>query len=112
MLNLELWRKAKKARKLTIAEIAQMANLPKGSVQNIFAGYVKNPRIDTVQRIENALGLNDVADSEYLDGVREVATIVVTSKEDDFIMLFRELGKRRGEDSQDALIAVMKTMLL
>ena len=94
MFDLNVWRKAKKARNLTISDIATLANLPKGSVQNIFAGYVKNPRIDTVDRIECALGLNDVANSEYLDGVREVSTIVVTAKEDNFIMLFRELGEK------------------
>lgn len=56
-MDLELWRKVKKQQRLTIAEIANRANLPKGSVQNIFAGYVPSPRIDTVEAIERALGL-------------------------------------------------------
>lgn len=60
-MNLELWKKVKKQKNLTIAEIANKANLPKGSVQNIFAGYVPAPRIDTVQAIERALGLNETA---------------------------------------------------
>ncbi|MGN0812472.1 MAG: transcriptional repressor LexA [Candidatus Coproplasma sp.] len=57
-MNLELWKKIKKQKHLTIAEIAKRANLPKGSVQNIFAGYVPTPRIDTVEAIESALGIN------------------------------------------------------
>lgn len=57
-MDLELWKKIKKQKGLTIAEIAQRANLPKGSVQNIFAGYVPAPRIDTVEAIEHALGIN------------------------------------------------------
>lgn len=58
-MDLELWKAIKKQKKMTIEEIAQKANLPKGSVQNIFAGYVPSPRIDTVEAIERALGLNN-----------------------------------------------------
>lgn len=58
-MNLELWKKIKKEKKLTISDIANKANLPKGSVQNIFCGYVPNPRSDTVEAIEKALGINN-----------------------------------------------------
>lgn len=58
-MNLELWKKIKKEKKLTIEQIAKAANLPKGSVQNIFCGYVPNPRSDTVEAIERALGINE-----------------------------------------------------
>lgn len=58
-MDLELWKKVKKDKKLTIKQIAEKANLPIGSVQNIFCGYVPNPRIDTVQAIEKALEIND-----------------------------------------------------
>lgn len=57
-MNIELWKKRKKELNLTIEEIAKKANLPKGSVQNIFAGYVPDPRASTVEAIEKALGLN------------------------------------------------------
>ena len=58
-MDLNLWRAAKKEQHLTIAEIAERACLPKGTVQNIFCGYVPNPRTDTVEAIERALGLNE-----------------------------------------------------
>lgn len=58
-MNLELWKKIKKEKHLTIEQIAKAANLPKGSVQNIFCGYVPNPRSDTVEAIERALGINE-----------------------------------------------------
>lgn len=38
-MDLDIWKKAKKEKKLTIAQIAEKANLPKGTVQNIFCGY-------------------------------------------------------------------------
>lgn len=64
MINLELWKKRKKEQKLTIAEIAEKAQLPKGTVQNIFAGYIPNPRIDTVQAIERALKLEETPSTD------------------------------------------------
>lgn len=57
-MNLELWKQKKKELKLTIADISTKANLPKGTVQNIFCGYIPNPRTDTVEAIEKALGLD------------------------------------------------------
>ena len=61
-MDLELWKKVKKEKKFTISEIALKANLPKGTVQNIFCGYIPNPRSDTVDAIEKALGLNKSVD--------------------------------------------------
>ena len=58
-MNLELWKKVKAEKKMTIADISTAANLPKGTVQNIFCGYIPNPRIDTVEAIEKALGINN-----------------------------------------------------
>ena len=57
-MNLELYKKVKKEKKMTIADIAAAANLPKGTVQNIFCGYIPNPRIDTIEAIERALGID------------------------------------------------------
>lgn len=37
-MDLEALKRAKREMKMTIAEIAEKANLPKGTVQNIFAG--------------------------------------------------------------------------
>lgn len=78
-MDLELWKQVKKNKKLTIADIATSANLPKGTVQNIFCGYIPNPRTDTVEAIEKALGL----DNETLTDI--------SAEERDFIEVFRQL---------------------
>lgn len=69
-MNLELWKKIKKEKKLTIEQIAKAANLPKGSVQNIFCGYVPNPRSDTVEAIERALGINEKSSPAEQESVK------------------------------------------
>ena len=79
-MDLTRWINAKKQKKLTIADIAEKAGLPKGTVQNIFAGYVPSPRLDTVQAIERALELN-----------KKSTTPFFTSEELEFIDNFRKL---------------------
>lgn len=48
----------RKKQKMSVAELAEKANLPKGTVEKILFGIVKHPRIDTMEAIEKALGLN------------------------------------------------------
>lgn len=50
----------RKRQHLSVAELAEKANLPKGTVEKILFGIVKNPRIDTMQAIERALGVNKI----------------------------------------------------
>lgn len=80
-MDLELWKKTKKEKKMTISDIAQKANLPKGTVQNIFCGYIPNPRIDTVQAIERALGLDEKVYEWY----------TLTPQENELVTEFRKL---------------------
>lgn len=85
-MDLEALKRAKREMKMTIAEIAEKANLPKGTVQNIFAGYVPNPRSDTVEAIERALGLRD-------SGLKDTARVEVTPQEYRLLLLFRAQDK-------------------
>ena len=58
MYTIEEIKKYMKANKITQIRLAEISNIPLGSLRNIFSGRVPNPRIDTMQAIENALGLN------------------------------------------------------
>lgn len=57
-MNAEYLKKAKKDKKMTLQQIAEKSNIPKRTVDDIFSGKTPNPRIDTLQAIEKALGLN------------------------------------------------------
>lgn len=45
-------------------ELSQKANIGLNTIRSIFCGRTANPRIDTMQAIENALGLNKKATEE------------------------------------------------
>lgn len=58
MDKLEVWRNRKKELGLTNKKIAEKANLPLRTVEQIMCGTVKSPRLDSVQAIERALELD------------------------------------------------------
>ncbi len=58
MYDLELWKQAKKNQKLTLEDIAKKSNIGISTIKDIFRGVTYAPRLDTVEAIEKALGIN------------------------------------------------------
>ena len=58
-MDLELWKKIKKEKKLTLQEISNLSEIPKRTIEDIFSGKTPTPRTNTVQAIEKALGINE-----------------------------------------------------
>lgn len=56
-MNIEDIKKHMKKNHITYEELSNKSNIPKGSLSHIFRGKVKNPRLDTMNAICNALGL-------------------------------------------------------
>ena len=64
MLNLELWNTERKKKKLTLADIAKISNISISTIKDIFRGATTDPRLETVQAIERALGLDTPAEPQ------------------------------------------------
>lgn len=58
MIDLEELKKARKEKKLSYDEIAEVTGLSRSTITNIFCGYIKQPRYGTITAIETALGLS------------------------------------------------------
>lgn len=87
-MNLELWKKIKKEKKLTLNDISILSNIPKRTVDDIFAGVTKNPRTDTVEAIEKALGLRQKPNIPKIDEM-------LTKDENTVIKLFNSLDRKK-----------------
>ena len=48
-----------KERKITYSDLSSLSGIPIQTIQKIFSGNTKSPRIDTVKKIEIALGLDE-----------------------------------------------------
>ena len=57
MINLELWNIRRKANKQTLTDIAEKSQISISTIKDIFRGATTDPRIETGQAIERALGL-------------------------------------------------------
>lgn len=58
-MDLELWKQLKKQNKLTFDALSEKSNIPKRTLEDIFAGRTTDPRSTTVEAIERALGINE-----------------------------------------------------
>ncbi len=58
MIDLDLWNKRRKELKLSLQDISAMTNIGISTIKDIFRGQRTTPRIDTVEAIEKALGIN------------------------------------------------------
>lgn len=48
-----------KNHKITYDELSRRSNIPIGTLKSIFSGRTPNPRVDTLQAIEQALGIEN-----------------------------------------------------
>lgn len=67
-MEIEEIKKYLKEHKITYAELSEKSNVPVQTISKIFAGITLSPRIDTVQAIERALGLDDETRIRELGG--------------------------------------------
>ena len=57
-MNVEQLKQAKKAKKITYEQLSNISGVPLSTIYDIFREVTTAPRIDTIQAIEKALGLN------------------------------------------------------
>jgi transcriptional regulator with XRE-family HTH domain len=57
-MNIQEIKKFMKENKITQIELAEMSKIPLQTIRKVLSGITPNPRIDTMQAIERALGIN------------------------------------------------------
>lgn len=91
---------------MTYKELSEKSEVPLDTLNNFFRGKTKNPRIDTIQAIEHALGLDKITPEERAAGATETIKKSITPKEDELLYLFRCLS----DPLQDSLLNVARTL--
>lgn len=67
-IDLELWKAKRKELDIDYQTLADQAEVSLNTIKNIFRGATADPRIETVQRIERALGIEEEKTSpEYTE---------------------------------------------
>ncbi len=111
-MKIEVIKKYMKENKITYEELSQKSGLSISTIKKVFAGISPYPRLDTVQAIENALGLSDdITAEDIANGWVSTKKISISPKEEEMLIVFRELGDKLGEAAQDAAISFIKNMI-
>lgn len=111
-MNIEAMRQRRKELGLSLDQLAKKANVSRRAIVGILDGSTPSPRVDTLMKIERALGLSDITDEEAAAGVREFVVKNITADEDDLLEDYRELGRKKGADAQKAARDVVHALLL
>lgn len=112
-MNVETLNAERKKRGLSIKELADLATLPQSTVEKILFGVVKNPRMDTLEAIERALGLDKGAewtDEEKALGVGD-HPVKISDDEYKWLELRSELLRVMGEDYVKATESLLQAII-
>ena len=111
-MDVNVYKKILKEKGMTYEDLAKKTGLSLGCIKRIMAGIARYPRIDTIEAIENALGISsDITAEERAAGASGTKTVKITTLEDDMLYAFREVGAKRGEEAQRAIIEMMEKMI-
>ena len=77
MIDIDKWKQAKKEKKLSYDDLAQLTGYSRSTITNIFCGYIDLPRHETIQAIERALGLeNKTPPMELSEEEQELVSLI------------------------------------
>ena len=65
-MNIELWKTRKKELNLTFDELAELSGVSRRQLLYLFNGNAKNTGVETVHRIEHALGIDTLPAEQNL----------------------------------------------
>lgn len=75
MIDLELWNTKRKQLGISLVKLAEMTDISISTIKDIFRGATTDPRIETVQRIEKALGLSN-EEPGYTEDEKELFELI------------------------------------
>ncbi len=87
-----------------ISALEKGINSPTATTLSALANYFSIP-------IDELIGHNEITPEERAAGAAETKKISITPLEDEMLYLFREVGRKHGEKSQQALITVAEKMI-
>ncbi|MCI9032114.1 MAG: helix-turn-helix domain-containing protein [Clostridia bacterium] len=103
-MTIEEIKKYMKEHKITYQNLSDMSNIPVTTLKDIFRGAIKNPRIDTYNAIEEALGLKEKTTDKVAKIIRDLQDAGLTEERynemteeqrQDFLQLVKIMTKKK-----------------
>ena len=110
-MNIEKLNAIRKQHGLSIVELAELSKLPKSTVEKVLFGIVKHPRIDTMQAIENALGITSQWTEEEITQGAGIEPVALEQEELYWVDLLNRVKDKLGEKYLSAVLQMLETTL-
>lgn len=111
MVDIATLKSAKRAKKLTYEELSKVSKIPLSTIYDIFRGVTTSPRIDTMQAIENALGITSQwTEEEIAQGVGN-HPVPLEQEELYWVDLLNRVKDKLGEKYLSAVLQMLETTL-
>lgn len=105
-MDIQTLKARKKELNLTFEELSQRSGVPIQTLHNIFRGHTVNPRVDTMQAIERALGIGGQT-LEWTDEDRALGVgnhpVNLSADEWEWLELGSEVLRLKGKDYLEML---------
>ncbi len=108
-LNIEKLKQAKKRKGLSYDDLARITGYSRSTITNIFCGYIDLPRHETVQAIEQALGLSPQFTSAEAElGVNlQPKSMVLSDRQHDWIATLNRAEEAFGAAYVDKYLELL-----
>ena len=103
-----------KSNKITYEQLSERSGIPLNTLKNIFSGRTPNPRIDTMQAIEEALELNrpmQFTEKEKALGVVTEYKEKLSEDEMELLEAYRAIKGEKGEKAAHAIKTMVELYL-
>lgn len=97
---------------LKYKDLSLMSNIPFSTILKVLSGNTKNPRIDTMEAIERALGIgrSEWTEEEKALGIVESVKVSVNEREMRWIQILSELDQVKGKEFTDKIVEMLETI--
>ena len=107
-MKIETIKKYMKENKITYEELSQKSGVSISTIKKVFAGISPYPRLDTVQAIENALGLSDdITAEDITNGWVSIKKANLTPQEDEWLAKRSQILSFYGEEGLKTVSAMI-----
>lgn len=100
---------------MTYDQLSEKSGIPLNTLKNIFCGKTEHPRVDTMQAIEDALGLSSAklqwTEQEKAQGVIPNHKEALSSDEIEVLDAYRAIKDEKGEKAAHAMKTLMEAYL-
>lgn len=112
-MEIQAIKKYMKDNHITYDELSKRSGLSISTIKKIFSGISQYPRVDTMQAIERALGLESPrwTEEERAQGVTDTVSRKLTAEEDDMLALYGKIGQKKGANAQAMARKILEQIL-